>query len=126
MDIYSLAESLLGVILSSQNPDRITQLIWKLNQKTETVECIFERRVSFTGIYNCRLGITSFLTFATYFFLGIGTVDSGYIQLLGKNSIENGDGLVTKIIAANPMLSEQYPDISFDKEVSLYFLGLFK
>uniref|UniRef100_A0AC35FRX4 Uncharacterized protein n=1 Tax=Panagrolaimus sp. PS1159 TaxID=55785 RepID=A0AC35FRX4_9BILA len=53
--MYSLhGENVLGVIFSS--PDQIIQLIWKLNQETETIECIAERRFSFKGIYHRTFG----------------------------------------------------------------------
>lgn len=57
VDIYSLqTENLLGVILCSQQPNQIIQLIWKLTPSLNVVECIFERKFAFQGVYNCQLG----------------------------------------------------------------------
>uniref|UniRef100_A0A914QG26 Uncharacterized protein n=1 Tax=Panagrolaimus davidi TaxID=227884 RepID=A0A914QG26_9BILA len=103
--MYSLhGENVLGVIVSSRNPDQIIQLIWKLNQETETIECIAERRFSFQGINH--LGI------------GIGTNDAKCILLMGKSSVENGEVFVVRTIAANPLHTEKYPDKCFDKEIA--------
>uniref|UniRef100_A0A914YB87 Uncharacterized protein n=1 Tax=Panagrolaimus superbus TaxID=310955 RepID=A0A914YB87_9BILA len=57
VDIYALhGEEIFGVILTSQTADQIIQLIWKLNKENERVECIVERRFSFKGVLNCRIG----------------------------------------------------------------------
>uniref|UniRef100_A0A914P7B5 Uncharacterized protein n=1 Tax=Panagrolaimus davidi TaxID=227884 RepID=A0A914P7B5_9BILA len=103
--MYSLhGENVLGVIFSSRNPDQIIQLIWKLNQKTETIECIVERRFSFQGINHLSIGI--------------GTNDAKCIVVMGKSSTENGEVLFVRTIAANPLQTEKYPDKCFDKEIA--------
>uniref|UniRef100_A0A914NYZ1 Uncharacterized protein n=1 Tax=Panagrolaimus davidi TaxID=227884 RepID=A0A914NYZ1_9BILA len=103
--MYSLhGEDVFGVIFSSQNPNQIIQLIWKLNQETETIECIAERRFSFQGINHHRIGI--------------GTNDAIRILVMGKSSTENGEVLFVRTIAANPHQTEKYPDKCFDKEIA--------
>uniref|UniRef100_A0AC34FCC0 Uncharacterized protein n=1 Tax=Panagrolaimus sp. ES5 TaxID=591445 RepID=A0AC34FCC0_9BILA len=105
VDIYALhGEEIFGVILTSQTPDQIIQLIWKLNKENESIECLIERRFSFKGVLNCRIGI--------------GTTDSKCILIIGKSSVENGEALVTQSIAANPLQISKYPDRNFDKEIA--------
>lgn len=41
---------------------------------------------------------------------------------MGKSSIENGEVLVVRTIAANPLQTEKYPDKCFDKEVCHFLL----
>uniref|UniRef100_A0A914YVA5 Uncharacterized protein n=1 Tax=Panagrolaimus superbus TaxID=310955 RepID=A0A914YVA5_9BILA len=105
VDIYALhGEEIFGVILTSQTADQIIQLIWKLNKENERVECIVERRFSFKGVLNCRIGI--------------GTIDTKCILIIGKSSVENGEAIITRSIAANPFQINKYPDKCFDKEIA--------